>query len=239
MDEATLHWIYVGVMALGALLFFVWSQNPRGVPRYEYLIALFIPIWSATAYMAMAMGQGKIEVDGQITYVARYLDWVITTPLLLLALALTAMHKQPRNYTTIAGIMAADAFMIVCGLLADLSEGTPRYIWYGLGVLAFLVVLYLVWVTLRQEAANNPDPRIAGIYNRLAAYLTVFWIGYPLVWLIGPSGLGIVSQSVDTVLFIVLPIFSKVGFSIFDLWQLRGLSDQTEYSPQTTAATSR
>jgi bacteriorhodopsin len=149
------------------------------------------------------------------------------------------MHKQPKNYTTIAGIMAADAFMIVCGLLADLSETPIRYVWYGLGVLAFLVVLYLVWVTLRQEAASNPDPRIAGIYNRLAGYLTFFWIGYPLVWLIGPSGLGIVSQSVDTLLFIVLPIFSKVGFSIFDLWQLRGLSESAGHVSPLTAATHR
>jgi bacteriorhodopsin len=238
MDEATLHWLYVAVMAAGALLFFIWSQNPRGVPKHEYLIAMFIPIWSGAAYMGMALGQGKIEVDGQITYYARYLDWVVTTPLLLLALSLTAMYKTSKDWTTIAGIMGADAFMIICGLIADLSETPARFVWYGLGTAAFLVIMWIIWVTLRRKAAENPDPRIAGAFNRAAAYLTIFWIGYPLTWLIGPSGLGLVPQSVDTLLFVVLPIFSKVGFSILDLLQLRSLSSTDEGLPNRQAVRS-
>jgi len=36
--------------------------------------------------------QGKLEVAGQLTHYARYVDWMVTTPLLLLALSWTAMH---------------------------------------------------------------------------------------------------------------------------------------------------
>ncbi|MDX1994782.1 MAG: bacteriorhodopsin [bacterium] len=223
--ESTLHWIYVGVMLLGALIFFLWSRNPKGVPQYEYLIAMFIPIWSGAAYMALALGQGKIEIDGQIIYVARYLDWIVTTPLLLLALSLTAMYKKPKDVTLIASLMGADVFMIVCGLIADLSETPIRYIWYGLGVAAFLVIMWLVWVTLNRRVMATQDNRMQQIYRTLAAYLTLFWIGYPLTWLIGPSGLGLVSQEVDTFLFVFLPMFSKVGFSLLDLSLLRSLNE--------------
>ncbi|MDQ3397288.1 MAG: bacteriorhodopsin [Deinococcota bacterium] len=40
--------------------------------------------------MAIALGYGKVEVATTTVYYARYLDRVVTTPLLLLALALRA-----------------------------------------------------------------------------------------------------------------------------------------------------
>ncbi|MBW3128628.1 bacteriorhodopsin [Hymenobacter profundi] len=157
--QTLLHWLYVASMVGGALLFWVWSRNPKGVPQYEYSIAMMIPIWSALAYMAMGLGQGKTEVAGQITHYARYIDWVVSTPLLLLALAFTAMFyipKQERKLNLLFGLVAADVVMIVCGLFADLSENsTARLLWYICGVGAFLCVLYLIWTKLRQIAINS------------------------------------------------------------------------------------
>ncbi len=75
------HWLYVAGMALGAIYLASLGRNPRGVPRYEYFVASFIPIWSGLAYMSMSLPhdnleQGKIAVAGQITHFARYLDWI-------------------------------------------------------------------------------------------------------------------------------------------------------------------
>jgi bacteriorhodopsin len=92
-------------------------------------------------------------------------------------------------------------------------------VYYGIGVAALVVVFWLAWGPLRRVA--EADPEIGKVYRTVAAYLAMFWIGYPLTWILGPSGLGLVSQAVDTTLFILLPIFSKVGFSILDLGMLR------------------
>lgn len=225
--ESLLYWFYVIVMAAGAIIFITWSRDPRGVPQYEYLIATVIPIWSGLAYMSLALDQAKISVDGQTTYYARYIDWVVTTPLLLLSLSLMAMHKRSKSssdYTLIAALMATDVIMIVCGLVADLSPTPIRYLWYSLGVVAFLVAMVLIWVPLRDKARTNPKREIDSIYPRVAGLLTILWIGYPLIWLIGPSGFGLVNQLTDTVLFVTLPIISKVGFSLYDLSLLRSLA---------------
>ena len=82
--------LYIAGMAIGAIYFMSLSRNLRGVPKYEYLIATFIPIWSGLAYLSMTLPhgdleQGKIEIAGQITHYARYIDWIVTTPLLLLS----------------------------------------------------------------------------------------------------------------------------------------------------------
>jgi bacteriorhodopsin len=228
--ESTLYWIYVAAMAIGAITFVVMSRDPRGVPKYEYLIATFIPVWSGLAYLSLALDQAKIEVDGQITHYARYLDWVVTTPLLLLALALTAMHHVSKNKTLIAALMGADVIMILTGLVADLSPTPLRYLWYTLGVAAFLVILYLIWVPLK-AIADGQGPELAAIFRRVAGLLTVLWIGYPTVWLLGPSGLGVIGPIADTALFVFIPIVSKVVWSFVDLTSLRNLKDTRDDRP--------
>ena len=223
--DVTLHLIYVACMAAGALLFAAWMANPRGVPRWEYIVAITIPVWSGLAYLAMAFGYGTVEVAGQTTYWARYADWVVTTPLLLAALWMTATtrtEKKPHAATLVA-LVAADVVMILCGLVADLSEGTARLVYYAVGLAALGLIFWIVWGPLRR-VAEGQDAEVGRVYRTVAGYLSLFWVGYPLTWILGPSGVGAVSQDVDTALFVLLPVFSKVGFSVLDLGLLRKMS---------------
>ena len=220
--ETTLHLIYVACMAAGALLFAAWMRNPRGVPVWEYIVAIVIPVWSGLAYLAMAFGYGTVEVAGQTTYWARYADWVVTTPLLLAALWMTATTRADKSphAATLVALVAADVVMILCGLVGDLSEGPARLVYYGVGVAALVLIFWIVWGPLRR-VAEAKDAEVGSAYRTVAAYLGLFWVGYPLTWILGPSGLGLVGQTVDTTLFVLLPVFSKVGFSILDLGLLR------------------
>jgi bacteriorhodopsin len=228
------HWLYIAGMVIGAIHFMSLSRNPRGVPKYEYLIATFIPIWSALAYLSMILPQGdleqgKIAVAGQITHFARYLDWIVTTPLLLLALSLTAMHYlSKKDWTQIASLMGIQVIVIISGLIADLST-VPwvRYLWYINGVVAFLIILWAIWNPLRAKTKSQ-GRQLSELYDKLTTYFTVFWVGYPIVWIIGPSGFGWINQTTDTFLFCLLPFFSKVGFSFLDLHGLRNLHDTRE-----------
>ena len=222
--QATFHWIYVAAMAIGALYFISLGTNQSGVPKYEYLVASFIPIWSGLAYMAMALGQGKVEVACQITHYARYIDWIVTTPLLLLALSWTAMYYIAKDWTLIGSLMGTQAIVVVTGLVADLSTvDWMRYLWYACGVAAFSIVLWGIWLPLRAKTRGQ-GVELSKLYDKLVTYFTVLWISYPITWLIGPSGLGWVNQTIETLLFCVLPFFSKVGFSYLDLNGLRRLN---------------
>lgn len=223
MTESIWQGLYITCMALGALLFIVWSRQPRGVPASEYLIATAIPVWSGLAYLGLLLGQGTVEVDGQTTYYARYIDWAVTTPLLLTALALTAMFRQARkNYTLIGALVFSDLVMIGSGLVADLSTGSARTVWFLCGVVAFLIVLGLIWGPVRARAARD-GADLKAVYDKSAGFLSVLWVAYPTIWALGPSGIDLLSQPVETALFVIVPVLSKVGFSIVDLSGLRGL----------------
>ncbi|WP_226584087.1 bacteriorhodopsin [Halobacillus litoralis] len=220
---STLHYLYSLIMLAGALYFYYLSRRPKGVPTYEYFLAITIPLWSGAAYLAIAFGQGVLKQSERTVYFARYLDWVVTTPLLLLALGLTAMiYVDKKNKTLLVTLVSLDVFMILTGLIADFSTGFIKYIWYTLGVIALLLILYIVWFPLRR-IADTFGHKLSVHYRRCAAYLTCFWVLYPTAWLLGPSGVGLTQDMVDVAAFIILPIFSKVGFSILDLHGLRRL----------------
>ncbi|MGD7007258.1 bacteriorhodopsin [Metabacillus sp. 84] len=227
MNDAVsvLNYIYFIVMILGAAYFYILSRNPKGVPMYEYAIAGIIPAWSGAAYLSIALGQGLLERPEGTVYFARYLDWAVTTPLLLLALALTAMfYEKKADKAIIATLISADVFMILTGLIADFSPEPLNYIWYVLGVAALLIILYNIWYPLRRIAYHGGQ-KLGRHYSRIALYLTLFWISYPSVWLIGPSGLGLTQEITDVAAFVILPVFSKIGFSILDLAGLRKLGN--------------
>ncbi|HEY9877794.1 MAG TPA: bacteriorhodopsin [Leptolyngbyaceae cyanobacterium] len=234
--QSVMHWVYVVGMAVGALHFWSLSRNPRGVPQYEYLVAIFIPIWSGLAYMAMAIDQGKTEAAGQLVHYARYVDWIVTTPLLLLALSWTAMQFIKKDWTLIGFLMSTQVVVIASGLIADLSERDwVRYLWYLCGVAAFLVVLWGIWGPLRAKSKSQ-GAELSNLHDKLTVYFTLLWISYPIVWIIGPSGFGWIDQTLDTLLFCILPFFSKVGFSFLDLHGLRNLRGRHSETPADRAA---
>lgn len=133
------------------------------------------------------------------------------------------MQFIKKDWTLIGFLMSTQVVVITTGLIADFSEPAwVRYLWYTCGVMAFLVVLWGIWVPLRAKARSQGG-ELPAFFDKLIVYFTVLWIGYPIAWIIGPSGFGWVNQNIDTILFCVLPFFSKVGFSFLDLHGLRSL----------------
>ncbi|MGR3486245.1 MAG: bacteriorhodopsin [Paracoccaceae bacterium] len=222
--EQTALIVYLALMAAGALLFWTWSRDPKGVPAHEYGVAIFIPIWSGLAYFATMTGQGIVEIAGREVYVARYLDWVVTTPLLLLALFWTAtLRVKTKSYTLAGMLIGAQVVMILSGLIADLSVTSAlRTVWFLIGCAALLVVFYIFWGPLRRIAALQGDA-LARVYTIAATYLTVQWCLYPLIVYAGPSHADLIARPVETWLLVIVPFFSKVGFSAVDLSLLRRL----------------
>lgn len=210
-------------MALGALAIIGIGNNSEH--RHHVTASGFVCIIAACAYFAMASKQGIhtfVDNDGveRTVYYARYLDWVLTTPLLLVGLMTVALprlasplHGRDRN-ALVAGVIGADVLMIVTGLFAALSKDThTRWIWYIISCVAFLVVLYMIAGPIRAAAADR-GPEHAALYTKLLGILTVLWFIYPIIWAIGTEGVGTVKLGTEIAIFAVIDLLAKVGFGI-------------------------
>lgn len=218
-------WLWIGTigMALGFVAIVAIGNNSDR--RHHVTASAFVCLIAACSYFAMASKQGiHTFVDNggteRTVYFARYLDWVFTTPLLLLGLMTVALPRlissvggRDRN-ALIAGVIGADIIMIATGLFASLSRDThTRWVWYIISCAAFLVVLYYVAGPIRAAAAERSTEH-AALYNKLLGILVVLWFVYPIVWALGTEGLGTVGLGAEVAIFAVVDLLAKVAFGI-------------------------
>ena len=231
--------IGTALMVLGAIAFLVMGSGDVPEKKHHYLMAFFIAAVAATSYLGMAIGEGSVEVHNaggaldHTLYYARYMDWSITTPLLLLSIGSLAVTHLHNRGTLLAGLIGADLLMIVTGLFGGLSTGANVYIWFGVSTGAFLAVLWLAWGALKREA----DQQTGGwgaLYGRMTSILSVLWIAYPIVFLIGQEGLKMISSPLETLIFMVLDVTAKV---IFGFVLLAGLKPLAARAPETAVTT--
>jgi bacteriorhodopsin len=231
-------WLALGTifMLLGTVYFIVrgWGVTDPEQQEY-YIITILIPGIAAASYLSMFFGFGltEVEVAGRGVldiYWARYADWLFTTPLLLLDLALLA--NADRN--TIGALLGLDAFMIVTGLVGALSKILiARYVWWLVSTIALLFILYYLFGTLTARASEMDDDTQA-TFRTLRNVVLVLWSIYPILWLVGTEGAGLVNLYVETLAFMVLDVLAKVGFG-FILLRSRAILGE-ESAPEPSAA---
>lgn len=213
-------------MFLGMLYFIAKGWNVEESRRKKFYIAtITIAAVAFVNYLAMAVGFGVIEImiDGEARriYWARYTDWLITTPLLLYDLALLA--GADRN--TIATLVSLDVLMIGTGAIATLttaevlgSADANRLVWWGVSTALLLVLLYFLFSAFSEKLRELPEDT-QSTFSVLRSMVVVLWLVYPIWWLVGTEGLGVLPGAedglfVETAGFMVLDLSAKIGFGI-------------------------
>jgi bacteriorhodopsin len=149
------------------------------------LLLSLIPGIAATAYYFMLE-----DPDNKQRY--RYLDWAITTPLMLIAIFLA--NNVPIPF--IIGLVLLDLLMIGAGYLGTQEpDKIKKLLLFGGGCLALLPILYFLFQQKKYTTA---------------IYLTVaLWSLYPIVWVLEETET--LSETVTISTFSVLDIVSKIG----------------------------
>jgi len=214
MTETTWFWIGTIGMALGAVVIFAVSKRRTQDEEAHTTVHVVVTVVAACSYLAMAFGQGGRELGGRTFWYARYLDWTITTPLLLLGLAMTALHGAHRRPALVAAVLGADVLMIVTGLFSGLSDDpTHRFAWFLVSTGAFLAVYAALFGPLRREAALRDDRRRRA-YVRNSAILAGLWGVYPIVVALGPHGAGVITATTETGWIAVVDLLAKVAYGL-------------------------
>ena len=80
-------------------------------------------------------------------FYARYIDWLFTTPLLLIDLIILGdVHAHH-----IARILFADVVMILAGIFGATSSGYVKWGWFTIGCVAMFQIFYDLLVIVRTK----------------------------------------------------------------------------------------
>ena len=109
-------------------------------------------------------------------YWARYVDWSVTTPLLLLDLSFLAGLSG----ANILVAVVADILMVLTGLFAALTvPESPKWGWYAMGCLAYLVVVYQLAINGR-GVVQKKDKKTSTFFISIASFTLILWTIYPM-----------------------------------------------------------
>lgn len=209
-----------------------------------FLTSGFICLCASLAYLTMATGHGYIIrcCDGRSFYYARYIDWTVTTPIMLFELSTMAISFQKKDTKRVSSsfydlvwLLFIDVLMIIAGLIGALLCDNAKWAFWGFSMLCFLPILWQLCAWDNKDHARdepnlgaNPSPvqkkkfiedyflfhMWSGFKNPM--YLTVIlWSFYPIVWIFA-EGTDQLSANGEAVAYTVLDILAKslFGFMI-------------------------
>jgi len=196
------------------------AKDNGGLKR---VVAGFICMVASLAYLTMATGHGFITrcCDGRSFYYARYIDWMITTPLMLWELSSLAQdfgigHTDVHFWW----LFFLDILMIAAGLIGSLLCGSEKWAFWGFSVLCFIPILVQLcgWDTEPAGTAGNEAGRAK--YKRAMNITVVTWFFYPIVWIFA-EGNGTLSANGEAIAYTVLDIIAKSVFGFVCIQELR------------------
>ena len=226
-------WFTLGLLGelLGtAVLAYGYTLVPEET-RKRYLVLIAIPGIAIIAYALMASGFGSIQSEGHAVYVIRYIDWLLTTPLNVWYLALLAGANR-RDTVALVGLQA---LTIVFGFGGAVTSSPVSYALFAVGGALFGVVIYLLYRNVAAAARSTLSDIEMSLYRTLRNFVVVLWLVYPVVWLLGAAGVGLMDVETATLVVVYLDVVTKVGFGVIALLAMIDLGSPGEAAEEPTA----
>jgi len=223
-------WVVVVLMAISSLAFYSLAARVRVQNRLLHTLTALITTISFLSYLAMATGEGVAykhsvvhhthehvpdthqEILRQVFWV-RYVNWILTTPLILINIALIGGLTGANLLTTIA----ADLIMFTAGLTATFAQTESRWVWYTIVCISFLTVGYQVGVNGGRAVRRGSGQYRALFTSFTGANLLVFTL-YPIILAASPLSRRI-SLNAETIVWAIHDILTQ---GIFGYWLLLG-----------------
>jgi sensory rhodopsin len=182
------------IFAISSIYFYVAGQKKRGL-NAAFLVSLI------TLVSYVLMWQGNLTVitqGGQPIYWTRWLFYALSCTLLMVEIA---QLKGIRG-GGLAQILYLTAIVMLTGVLAARDLTAVRW--------AHFVISSIAYVLLVTQVLSVETPASRWVRN----YIFFGWTVFPIVFLLAPTGLGLIGAGIANLLYLLLDIYTKIVFNI-------------------------
>merc|ERR1712217_999246 len=187
------------------------------IAAYHY-IRIFNSWVDAYSYEGVPNGERPKLTGVPFNDAYRYMDWLLTVPLLLIEILLV-MKLEGDDFSSRACTPGfGSALMIVSGYYGELvvmGDLTPRWMCWFLSMAFFLYIVYELLVGLAAATASEADPVFAGKIKTAQVMTVISWCTYPVVYLFPMFGFAAAKAVVSIQLgYCISDIISKCGVGL-------------------------
>jgi bacteriorhodopsin len=203
---------------MAATTLFLWLSRSQVAPVYRTALTISGLVTAIAAYHYFRIfesWEAAYDVSGNVVSATgtsfndayRYVDWLLTVPLLLIELVLVMRLSSEETYSKATRLGLAAALMIILGYPGEIAaDNGTRALWGALSTIPFLYIVYELFVGL--GAAINRQPEGARNLINNARWLTfASWGFYPIVYMVPFTSFE--GPAVETAL--------QIGYTIADI----------------------
>ena len=174
---------FIGTMAMMAasVFFFLSLDAGGGKWRTSMLVSGLITFIAAVHYYYMR----DANVAGADTTFFRYVDWILTVPLMCVEFYLI-LKVAGATKNLMWKLIGLSTVMLVTGYLGE--TGDSAVMWGTISGLAYFVIAYMIWFGEAKALATEAGGDVLQAHKYLCWFVLVGWAIYPLGYMDGTTG---------------------------------------------------
>jgi bacteriorhodopsin len=239
-------------LVIAAQLFasiFMMVSLTRVLPRYRQAMTVAAVVCGIAAYHYFRIfdsfkaafvtdavgGRGDyVQVAGEsFNEGYRYVDWLLTVPLLLLELIAVLALARKVQTSLLLRLIPASALMIALGYPGEISgDNGIRGLFGLLSTIPFLYILYVLFVELTRSLDRQPAS-VRTTISQLRLLLLLTWGVYPIAYLLPMLGLSGADAWVGKQLgYSIADILAKAlyGLIIYRIARMKSFADDASFA---------
>lgn len=173
----------ISMALMAATVFFLWeTQSVDGKWKTSLVVSGLVTFIAAVHYFYM---RDVWIATGESPTVYRYIDWLLTVPLLMIEFFLILRAIGNASGGIFWRLLLGTLVMLIPGYLGEAGYINIT-VGFVIGMLGWFYILYEIFVgEAAQMAANEAPPAVLSAYNTMRWVVTVGWAIYPLGYVFG------------------------------------------------------
>jgi len=225
---------------MAAATVFLWFGRSQVGPAYKTALTISGLVTAIAAYhyfrifesweTAYEVRSGVITVTGLAFNDAyRYVDWLLTVPLLLIELVLVMRLSREETVSKSVRLGSAAALMILLGYPGEIADSTvTRAIWGAVSTVPFLYIVWELFKGLGDSIERQPES-VRDLIKTARLVTFASWGFYPIVYMIPLFGVsGGAAETYVQVGYTIADIVAKAGVGVM-VYLIAVRKSQAEY----------
>jgi bacteriorhodopsin len=209
---------------MGAATLFLWLSRSQVGPAYKTALTISGLVTAIACYhyfrifeswnAAYDFKSGVVSSTGYAFNDAyRYVDWLLTVPLLLIELILVMRLSASETMSKATTLGAAAALMVILGYPGEIATDIPtRALWGTLSAIPFVYIMWQLFSGLSASIASQPES-VRELVKKARLLTFASWGFYPMVYMLPYTSLSGSKVTVGV----------QVGYTIADLIAKAGI----------------
>ncbi|MCX5764900.1 MAG: bacteriorhodopsin-like [Gemmatimonadetes bacterium] len=165
---------------------------------------------------AYVITNGQLALSGvKFNDAYRYVDWLLTVPLLLIELILVMRLTQAETIAKSTKLGGLAALMIILGYPGEIAvDSGTRWLWWGAAMIPFVLIVIDLYVGLKKSVESQPAA-VRGMVESARLITVLSWCFYPAVFVLPMIGLtGGSATTAVQIGYTICDIIAKAMFGV-------------------------